>query len=128
MLLKHTVQLQISLDSEAKRKLFADDAVTAATSTNGFASQANSVLTIPPAGLKSLSFGDVQAVRGLYLETSLEALVRLNGAADPLSLKKADNASATKLFIEAEITQVTVENPGADTLSGVYVVWGDPTT
>lgn len=127
MRLKHTVQVQLSQDTEQKRKLYSDDATSAQTDTSGYTQQANSLLSIDPAGLENLSFGDVTLVRGLYLEVNRDALVRLNGSADPLQLRIAASATKAKLFVEAEITQVTVENPSSEVLSGVYVVWGDPT-
>lgn len=128
MRLKHTVQVQLSQDQDMRRKLYSDDlASVAQTDTSGFARQANSMLNIEPSGIENLTFGDVTLVRGLYLEVDKEAKVRLNGATDALQLRIADGASVAKLFLECEITQVTVENPAEDTLSGVYVVWGDPT-
>jgi len=69
----------------------------------------------------------VTLVRGLYLEVDKDAKVRLNGATDAIQLRVADGAACAKLFLEGEITEVTVENPTEDALSGVYVCWGDPT-
>jgi hypothetical protein len=124
MRVKHTVQVQISQDADQKRKLYSDDATSAQTDTSGYTMQSNSLLSVEPSGLENLAFGDVTLVRGLYLEVDKEALVRVNGAADPVQLRIADGATKAKLLVEAEITQVTVENPSADVLSGVYVVWG----
>jgi len=128
MRLKHTVQVQAALDAAMKRALFKDDVAAATVQTDSFTGQANSVLSIAPATLESLSFGDVTLVRGLYLEVDLDAKVRLNGSTDVIQLRKAADGTKAKLFIEAEITAVTVENPGAESiLTGVFVVWGDPT-
>jgi len=128
MRLKHTVQIQLSQDTEQRRKLYSDDVASVAqTDTTGYARQANSMLNIEPSGIETLSFGDVTLVRGLYLEVDKEARVRLNGATDPLQMRIAADAAVAKLFLECEITEVTVENPAEDSLTGVYVVWGDPT-
>jgi hypothetical protein len=128
MRLKHTVQVQLSQDADAKRKLYSDDATSAQTDTSGFEKQANSLLAIDPAGLEDLKFGDVTLVKGIYLEVNRDAIVRLNGGTEAIQLRKAPDASVAKLFLEADLTQVTVENPTSEALSGVYVVWGDPTT
>jgi len=126
MRLKHIVQVQITQDTAAKRKLYSDDATSATTDSEGYQRQANSLLSVDPAGLENLSFGDVTVVRGIYLEVTQEAKVRLNGAADPIQLRKASGATVAKLFLECEITQVTVENPAEDAMTGVFVCWGDP--
>lgn len=127
MRLKHTVQVQAWLDTVFKRALFNDSSATAATQTDAWTKQANSVLSVEPGGLEPLSFGDVTLVRGLYLEVDGNARVRLNGAADAIQLAKASDATKAKLFVEAELTQITVENPSGDTtITGVYVIWGDP--
>lgn len=127
MRLKHVVQVQLYQDTAGKRTLYADETTPATTDTSDYQRQANSLLSIEPDGLESLSFGDVTLVRGFYLEVDQEAKVRLNGAMDPIQLRIAVGATKAKLFLEGEITQVTVENPAEDTLSGVFVCWGDPT-
>jgi len=127
MRLKHTVQVQLSQDTAGKRKLYSDDATSALTDVSAYQRQANSILAVDPSGIENLTFGDVTLVRGLYLEVDKDAKVRLNGATDAIQLRVADGAACAKLFLEGEITEVTVENPTEDALSGVYVCWGDPT-
>ena len=127
MRLKTTVRVQAFLDTTTmKRALFNDDATLSQTQTDGFAKQANSVLAVDPLATESLSFGDVTLVKGIYLETDLEAVIRINGG-DPIQMRKAVGASKAKLFLEADINQVTVENTD-DTveLTGFYACWGDP--
>lgn len=127
MRLKHQVRIQVALDTGMKRSLFSDDATLSQVSTDSFAKEANSVLDIPAATTESLSFGDITLVKGLYLEVDQDAVVRLNGSTDPIQLRKATGVGKAKLFIEADLTAVTVENPVADAaLTGFYVVWGDP--
>jgi len=128
MRLRHTVRVQAALDTQMKRALFNDDATLSQVQTDTFTKQANSVLSIPAASIESLSFGDVTLVKGLYLEVDQDALVRINGSTDAIQLRKASGVAKAKLFLEADINQVTVENPVADAaLTGVYVIWGDPT-
>jgi hypothetical protein len=128
MRLRHTVRVQAALDTQMKRALFNDDATLSQVQTDTFTKQANSVLSIPAASIESLSFGDVTLVKGLYLEVDQDALVRINGSTDAIQIRKASGVGKAKLFLEADINQVTVENPVADAaLTGVYVIWGDPT-
>lgn len=128
MRLKHTVRVQAALDQQMKRALFNDDATLSQTVIDTFTKQANSVLAIAASSSESLSFGDVTAVKGLYLEVDQNAKVRLNGSTDFIQLRKASGATKAKLFLECDLSQVTVENPVADAaLTGVWVVWGDPT-
>lgn len=127
MRVRHTVQVEIARDSDMKRKLFSDDAQLSKVVIDTFQRQANSGLSIDVSSVESLSFGDVTLVKGLYLETSGDCLVRINGSLDPIPMKKSNGVA--KLFVEADISAVTVENESTeDTLTGIYCVWGDPTT
>ena len=126
MRVRNTVQVQISLDADGKRKLFSDDPQLSQTVTDQFATQANSVLSIAPSNTENLSLGDVELVRGLYLEVDQEAKVRLNGSSDFIQMRMAPDGVKARLFVEAEITAVTVENTATEVLSGVYVIFGDP--
>jgi len=127
MRLKTTIRVQAFLDTAMKRALFNDDATLSQMQTDGYTKQANSVLSIAPEATESLGFGDVTLVKGIYLEVDQEAKVRLNGG-DAIQLRIAVGATKAKLFLEADITQVTVENTD-DTavLTGFWAVWGDPT-
>jgi len=79
MRLKTTVRVQAWLDAAMKRAMFNDDATLSQMQTDGYAKQANSVLSIAPLATETLSFGDVTLVKGIYLEVDQEAKVRLNG-------------------------------------------------
>ena len=127
MRLKTTVRVQAFLDTTMKRALFNDDATLSQMQTDGYTKQANSVLSIAPEATESLSFGDVTLVKGLYLEVDQEAKVRVNGG-DALQMRMAVGATKAKLFLEADVSQVTVENTD-DTaaLTGFMCCWGDPT-
>ena len=127
MRLKTTVRVQAWLDAAMRRAMFNDDATLSQMQTDGYAKQANSVLSIAPLATESLSFGDVTLVKGIYLEMDQEAKVRVNGG-DPIQMRMAVGATKAKLFLEADVSQVTVENTD-DTvaLTGFYCAWGDPT-
>jgi hypothetical protein len=123
----HTVAPQISRDSNQKQKLFFPDLNSEAVSIDTFETAANSVLSLAPSAVESLTFGDVVDVRGLYLEVNQDCYLRLNGSVDNLPLKLGPNASKAKVFLEADITEIQIQNLSTtEQLSGVYVLWGDP--
>ncbi len=128
----HKIVLQISLDTAEKRKLFflEDDQASEVTSV-GYDQQASSNLNIATSGTESLGFGDLTDVRGIYLEVSQECNVRINGSPDNIPLKLPAGVTESpkaKLFLEADINAVVVENLSASAvLIGTYCVWGDPT-
>lgn len=125
----HTVAPQISRDANQKLRLFFPDLSSEAISIDQFETAANSVLSVGPSAAQALTFGDVVDVRGLYLEVNQDCNLKLNGAVDAIPVKLAPNASKAKVFIEADINQIQVENLNAtEVLSGVYVLWGDPTS
>ena len=126
MRLIHTIQIQAARDIAMKRFLFKDDLTLATVQTDSFTTEASSILIVEPAETYELSFGDVTLVRGLYLELDQDALVAINGAT-PFQMRKPADGSVAKLFLEAEIGQISINNPSTDTvLNGVFVCWGDP--
>lgn len=123
----HTVAPQISRDTNQKLRLFFPDLNSEAVSIDQFEAAANSVLSLAASAVESLSFGDVVDVRGLYIEVNQDCYLRLNGSIDNIPVKLAPNASTAKVFLEADITEVQVQNLSTTAiLSGVYVLWGDP--
>ena len=127
MRLKHTVQVQLWQDTAGRRKLFDDSATAALTDSSGFDRAANSLLSIDADDTESLTFGDVTLVKGIYLEVDQEVQVTINGASDYLQLRLADGATKAKLFLEADISSVSIENTSDDVCTGCYCAWGDPT-
>jgi hypothetical protein len=124
----HTVAPQISRDTNQKLRLFFPDLNSEGISIDQFETAANSVLSLAASAVESLTFGDVVDVRGFYLEVNQDCYLRLNGSVDNIPVKLAPNASKAKVFIEADINQIQIQNLSTtEQLSGVYVLWGDPT-
>lgn len=124
----HTVVVRTSRDTDFKKAMWNPDVALSEVVIDTFEKQANGNLSVAAASTELLSLGDVTAVKGMYLETETECLVRLNGSLDSIAMKPSASGTPAKLFLEADINQVEVENPSADTeLKGVYVFWGDPT-
>lgn len=128
--LKHRVFVQASRDIAGKQKLFYQDSDLSEVTADNFERMASGNLSIAALATESVPLGDVDAVKGIYLEVSQQCNVRINGSADDIIMTPPSGVSGTaaKLFLEAVISQVEIENTNADSaLTGVYCVWGDPT-
>jgi hypothetical protein len=126
---KHTVVARTSRDTDFKLAMFNPDVDQLEIITDDFDKAANSNLAVPVSTKESLSFGDVDDVRGIMLEVSAACKLYINGSTDAIDMVLSGATSApAKFFLEASISQIEVENESADTvLTGVYVIWGDPT-
>lgn len=127
MRIKHTVLLRLARDTEMRRLLFSDDSQLAEVVIDDYQRHAQGHIAIANAATESLSFGDVTEVKGVYLELDQDATVRLNGSLDGIVLAKPPGGTVAKLFLEATITAVEIENTSGAALTGLYVVWGDET-
>jgi hypothetical protein len=124
MRLRHKVIVKTSRDAAQKNKQFWPDEDLAEIVTDNYARQVNGDLNIAASATENLPFGDVTLPKGLYLEVDQDVTVNLNGSADGIQLRRGDGKTA-KLFIEADLSQVTITAPTA-TVSGVFCIWGDP--
>ena len=130
---RHTVSVQISADTDEKKRRFFTDDLVQTVETVELTKQVNEDLCIAASATTALSLGTLTAVKGLYLEVqgTLGADVFINGSATAIPLrplKDATPASFAKLFMEADITAVTIQNlDGTDPLIGAYALFGDET-
>lgn len=121
---KWIIQPQLSEDTDGTKKLFYRDTTPSTVIIDTFSKSVNSVLSVATSSTDSLSLGDLTAAKGLYLEVNADCLVYLNGSSIPIQLRKSDGVA--KLFIEADINQIDVENQSSSAiLEGVYCLWGD---
>ncbi len=129
MRVKHTLLLTVAEDAELKSLLFERDSNLDQVILDGFDRVASGLLQINGGITESLSFGDVAAVKGLYLRVDQDlTVVKINGSADPITLTKQTADSFAKLFMEATLSAVTITAPAGLDVTGIYCVWGDPTT
>lgn len=127
---KHIIAVQTSTDTDQTRKMFYLDPDNESVISDSVQKQASGNLEVAIGASETLSFGDVTDVRGLYLEVAGDCRVRLNGAPDNIEMKIVKDAtpSKAKLFVEADLSQVEVDNTqGTVALTGIFCVWGDPT-
>ncbi len=125
---KHTVAVLTSRDTQFKKAMWYPDVTLAEVIIDTFEKQASGNFAVPVSSIETLSMGDIDAVRGFYLETETACKIRINGSLDSIDLVPSGSGFSAKLFLEAELDSVIVENESADTiLNGVFVFWGDPT-
>jgi len=125
----HTVAPQISRDSAQKQHIYFPDLNVEAVSTSAFTKALSGVLSVAVSSADILSFGDIDDVRGLYLEVDQACTIKLNGGVESIPIQPAPTGTKAKFFLEGTVTGIEVTNPSATTvLSGVWVVWGDPTS
>jgi hypothetical protein len=125
---RHTVVARTSRDTDFKKAMFNPEVDLAEVVLDTFEKQCNSNLSVAATTKEELSFGDVAAVKGIYLEVAAAAKVYINSSLDAIELVPGSSSHPAKLFLEANISKVEVENEAASgNLEGVYLVWGDPT-
>ena len=128
---KHTVAVQTARDTDFKKGMWTPDPPLEEVIIDTFEKQANGNFSLLEATTEFIPFGDVDAVRGMFLEADAACKVYLNGSLDAIELtpNPGETPQPVKFFLEANISEVKVENTSADAvLNGVYVFWGDPTT
>jgi len=125
---KHNVLVQISADTDAKRKHYYPE--TKEVVIDAFDKTTNRNFTVASAASEALDLSDITDVRGLYLEVDGDVDVIINGSATPISLKRSSTGTGVvaKLFLEASISSITIDNTaGSSAVNGEMAIWGDPT-
>lgn len=127
MRIKHKVNVQIASDADMYNLLFAPDDTRSEVVIDAFARMASGLVKVAATTNEDLPLGDVTAIKGIFLKVDQECEVKLNGGTEIIQLRKPTTSSTVyaRLFLEADISQVNINVPGADDLEGVYCVWGD---
>ena len=87
-----------------------------------YAKQDNHDFTVTAGNSEDLTFGDITAVKGFYLEVNGDCILRINGSTDDIQLRAT--SSTAKCAMECDISQLTIEAQAAD-ITGTVVFWGD---
>lgn len=131
MRVSHKMIVKIGDDADYKDLLFSTDPTLAETVADGFLRQASGRLNVAAAATEDVPFGDVDAVKALYLKVDADCIVKLNGGVEEIQLRKHDTVTtgtSAKLFLEADLSQVEITAPADSAVNAVYCVWGDPST
>jgi hypothetical protein len=134
--IRHKVVLTISKDPDGKKLLFkshTDDAL-AEQIIDAFEHANSGHMTIEFNGggtaEEDIPFGDVTAVRGIYILADNNFSYRMNGGVEVFSAPLADDSTGreTTLFKEQALTDFTIINTSTtENLHVTYAVWGDVT-
>lgn len=129
MRIEHQISVHIHEDSDAKDALWAPDRTLAKEVITNMQRMTSGKFAIVAAGTESLALGDIAAVRAIYVEVDGNFNVVWNGGAEVFNFLLADTTSGRKArcFSEMTVTACAITNPGAVTINGRYVVYGDPT-
>ncbi len=130
----HQVIITISDDLAEPQKdiVFTRDPDLAKQTIDTYTKEHGGNFNIADTVTESLDLGDIDSpAKGLYLEASQECSVRLSGSSDPIVLRlppTPQTGAKVKLFVEGDITAVTVEASEGVAVSGRYHLWGAGTT
>lgn len=126
MRIKNTVTIQAADDTEMKNLIFSLDSTAAAAVIDSYQHVISGRLTLPLNATYSLDFDNITAVKGIYLKVDKDCVVSINGGTG-ITLHLADAVSTTraKLFMEANITSVSITTPVGSAVELTYCAWGD---
>lgn len=126
---KHKVRVHTFRDTDEANAYYKPDDTAAEEVLDAFDKQCASNLKVLQNTSELLNFGDVDVVKGIYLEVNVEAKLKLNGSTDEIQLRKGSTLSTAKakFFLEGDISSVEVVAPTTEDVVGEFVVWGDPT-
>lgn len=121
----HDLDVKILRGANSKRSLINRKSSTTNRTIDGYDAADTKTINIPAATQETILLGDVEAVRGLYIEVSAACTVFLNGSSDGIDLVPAGGVNdSAKLFLEASLTSLAINNPGVSDLTGIVAVWG----
>ncbi len=123
-----TPTLTISEDVEGKQIIYKRDESLAKQTFDGFLRASSSIFNIALSSNEDMPLGDVDDVRGFYIEADGDFNMILNGGAEIIAFKLADTVTGrkAKCRMDAQVTQINIANPDtANALNGSFGVWGD---
>lgn len=129
MRIRHKVNVVISDDADGKDKLLALDDVNSEVVLDGYQEHNAGKAKLAAAAVFAVPFGSVADARGVFLKSTGDFDVSVNGGT-ALPVRRgvtpsgATKASVTKFFFEGMVTSVTVT--AVDDLGLTFAVWGDP--
>lgn len=123
MRLKHTVRVNVGRTTDMKDMWFSMDEQTSEKIIDTMTKHVSGDFKIGAGLSETLSLGDIDAVKGIYVEAASDCTVKINGSTDAIQLRRQKDYA--KLFLEADITSIEITAGATDDLTGVYCAWGD---
>lgn len=126
--IKHKCNVRIATDTDMKNILFGPDDTLAEVVIDTFTKHTSGNITMLTTDTETLSFGDIDAVKGIYLYVDNDVKLTINGGTPIQMRQNTGTGTRAKFFLEADITSILVDNDtSGETVTGVYCVWGDTT-
>ena len=123
MKLTRSLKLLITGDSDAA-KLFDHTLEAAEDAATVVAEQNSGVMKVAAAATGVvIPLGGVTTARSILIASDKDIVVRLNGGAESISVKKATSARGL-LYLEGAVTAIVVDNPGAEDATVLYALAG----
>ena len=126
MRVKSKVNVQIYETTAQTDALFKPDDTNAEVNFDTYNEQASGRFALAASGSTALSLGTVTAVAGIYIRTTGNFDVVINGG-DTIQIRRpANSTNALKFYMDGVVTSVTITNAsGTAALAGWYAIWGD---
>lgn len=125
--MQHKVWLHLARDTDMKDTAQGgSDETVRAVQSDIFDRHSGGSFDVADGANEDLSLGDITSVKGVWLQTTAEVQIKINGSTTPFRLRKPNTAATAvaKFFMEADITAVNVINDTGAAITGDYVVWG----
>lgn len=124
MRIVHQLIMTIADDTLLKDVLFSRETDRSKVTIDTYTQSIAHGFTVPDTETLALTLGDLPSpAKGLYLEVDADCDVKLSGSTDPIQLRIASGGSKAKLFLEANVTSVTVEANQSSAVTGTYAAW-----
>lgn len=127
MRIKHKVNVRVGYDTDMNNLLFGPSDELSEVIIDAYSRVTSGLVRIAEDTTEDLPLGDVETVKGIYLKVNQDVQIVLNDGTDVIQLRKptASTSVYARLFLEADITKVTITAPETLVVEGVYCVWGD---
>lgn len=127
MRIKHTVNVNIALDTDMNNILFGINKTLAEAIYDEYDKQASGTINIAQSLSEDLDFGDVDNVKGVYIKVDQDCIIKLNNGNEEINIVKGVSTTYdfAQFFMEAALTNVNITAPADEDLTGIYCVWGD---
>jgi hypothetical protein len=126
--IKHKVWVNTSRNTAMTDLVYGPTEVERLVQTDAFDQWGGGSFSVGASLNEDLDLGDITNVKGIYFQCDSDVRIKINGSSDLIQLRKPSNGSNAKFFIEADITQINVDNDSAtDPVSGHFHIWGSST-
>ncbi len=125
--IKHKVWINTSRNTGMTDLVYGPGETDRLVETDAFDQWGGGSFSVATSGSEDLDLGDINNVKGIYFEADGEVKIKINGSVDEIQLRRPVSSKPAKIWLEADLTQVTVVNGTAAAVTGHYHIWGSST-